>query len=252
MPTMSVFSFERQAMQMAGPFRQMHTEVDGYFTWEAMWSVPEAHAIVAYIRPDSEIAMNLSAVMNDPAVVAYVDNQLASAPANPQVRPPVRRGAIRTSYKTWGEAIAAPETHVTDQNDHDSSELINTINIDFHCNTDWYMSALDGTITIYVYFYLDEQGKVHSRIEGWSDPVWDEQPWRPDFGAAGAVSKAIATDLAQDQPILQSFLDNALSTFAGDGSYSNLYTLPGTGATVGVTLNDDADMNVALCLVPMS
>ena len=255
MSTVSVFAFERQFQQLAGPFHQIHMPANSQsrkLAWEAMWSLPAVQAVVAYMRPDGEISQSLSMVVNDQAVLDFVDNQFAAAPKNPNVRPPVRRGPIRTSYKTWGDALATPQTTVTNSNAHQAWELINTINIDFHCNTDWFMSALNGTISIYVFYFLDSSGHPQVRIEGFSDPVWDEQPWRPDFGAAGQVSIAIAKGLVSNQPFLQFMLEKALRGFSGSGAFSDLYVLPGTGVTVGAPLNDDADKNVALCLVPMT
>jgi hypothetical protein len=253
MSTISVFAFERQFLQLAGPFHQIHMQSDcrsRQLAWEAMWSLPAVHAIVAYVRPDGEISQNLSAVVNDPAVLNFVDNQFATAPKNAYVLPPVRKGPIRTSYKTWGDALAIPETKMNDPNAHQNWELINTISIDFHCNTYWLLSALNGTITIYVFYFLDATGHPQVRIEGFSDPVWDEQPWRPDYGAAGQVSAALVQGLVNDQPFLQFMLDNALRNFSGSGAFSDLYVLPGTGVTAGAPLDDDADNNVALCLVP--
>ncbi len=253
MSTISVFAFERQFQQLAGPFHQIHMQSDcrsRQLAWEAMWSLPAVQAIVAYVRPDGEISQSLSAIVNQQAVLDFVDNQFATAPANPNVQRPVRRGPIRTSYKTWGDALATPQTTVTDPNAHQAWELINTIAIDFHCNTNWFISALNGTITIYVFYFLDAGGHPQVRIEGFSDPVWDEQPWRPDFGAAGQVSAAIARGLVNNQPFLQFMLNNALRSFSGGRVFSDLYVLPGTGVTVGAPLDDNADNNVALCLVP--
>ena len=253
MSTLSAFAFERQAMQMAGPFHQMHKRINGQSSrldWEAMWSLPAVQAIVVYSRPDTEIAQNLSAVMNAPAILGFIDGQFAAADTGQFVRKPVRQGPVRTSYKTWGAVLATPQTKVTYPNVHQSWELITTISIDFHCNTDWWMSALDGTITLYVFYWLDVNGHPDVRIEGFSDPVWDEQPWRPDGGAAGQLSAKLATALVNDQPFLQDALNQALHTFAGPGAFNDLYVLPGTGATVGAPMNDDADNNVALCLVP--
>jgi hypothetical protein len=251
---MSVFAFERQFQQLAGPFHQMHMQVDcesRQLAWEAMWSLPAIQAIVAYVRPNGEISQSLSAVVNQKTVLDFVDNQFANAPKNPYVDPPTRKGPIRTSYKTWGDALATPQTTVTDPNAHQAWELINTISIDFHCNTSWFLSALNGTITIYVFYFLDAAGRPQVRVEGFSDPVWDEQPWRPDGGAAGQVSSSIAMGLVNDQPFLQFMLASALQTLSGNGTFSDLYILPGTGVTVGAPFDDNADNNVALCLVPI-
>jgi len=81
--TISVFAFERQFQQLAGPFHQTHIKADSQsrqLVWEAMWSLPAVHAIVAYVRADSEISQSLSAVVNDQAVLDIVDNQFATAP----------------------------------------------------------------------------------------------------------------------------------------------------------------------------
>ncbi len=112
------------------------------------------------------------------------------------------------------------------------------------------MSALDGMIVLYVYYYLDGNGKAQVRIEGWSTPVWDDSGLA-DFGAAGQVSQKMSKQLGDIEPLIQAYLNSALRSFAGNTAYSELYTLPGTGATDGAPAADDADQNVALCLVPL-
>lgn len=248
MPTLSLFAFERQSFQQAGPFHQAHGQMNGGqgLFWEGMWDVAQAHAVFAYVRADTEIAQSLSAVVNNQSVLDFVDGKFKGASPNQVVRDPERKGPIRTSYMTWGDV---DKTHVADPGAHQDWELITTISIDFHCNTDWYLPAMNGTIVIYVYYFLDADGKAQVRIEGWSDPVWDETPL-PDYGLAGKVSDAMAKTLAENQPLIQSLLENALRSFAGDRAYSEIYILPGTGATVGVPFADNADQNVSLCLVP--
>jgi hypothetical protein len=251
MSTLSVFAFERKSFQQAGPFAQIHSKMNGGpgLFWEGMWDIAPAHAVFAYVRTDTEIAQSLSEVVNAEAVLDFVDGEFKKAKDNPNVDAPVRKGPIRTSYKTWGDV---DKTYVADPGAHQDSELINTISIDFHCNTSAIMTALDGMIVLYVYYYLDGDGKAQLRIEGWSTPVWDEQPGRPDFGAAGQVSQQMADTLGRVQPLIQAFLESALRSFAEDRAYNEVYTLPGTGATVGAPFADDADQNVALCLVPRS
>ncbi len=251
MSTLSVYAFERKSFQQAGPFRQIHGKTNGGpgLYWEGMWDIPPAHAVFAYVRADTEIAESLSEVVNTDSVLKFVEQQFEDAPKNPHVDHPVRKGPIRTSYQAWGDV---DKTHVADPGAHQDSELIDTINIDFHCNTSPGMTALDGTIILYVYYYLDGDGKAQVRIEGWSTPVWDETPLLADFGAAGKVSDQMAKTLGDVQPLIQVFLESALRSFAGDKAYGEVYTLPGTGATVGAPFADDADQNVALCLVPRS
>jgi hypothetical protein len=250
MSTLSVFAFERKSFQEAGPFRQSHAKLNGGpgLFWEGMWEIPATHAVFAYVRSATEIAQSLSGALNTDSVLKFVDGEFKKVPDDSNVHPPVRTGPIRTSYATWGDV---DKTHVADPSAHQDSELITTISIDFHCNTSPIMTALDGTIVLYVNYYLDGNGKAQVRLEGWSTPVWDEESWRPDFGAAGQVSQKMSERLEGIKPIIQAYLDSALRSFAGDTAYSELYTLPGTGITDGAPFADDADQNVALCLVPL-
>ena len=252
MPTLSVFAFERQYQQLAGPFYQMHRAIDQPLSgteWEAIWSLsPPVQAIVAYCRPDNEVCQSLSAVINDPAVLSFIDGNFASVQMDPHFRQPVRMGPIRASYKTWGDILAMPQTNV-DPNLHQAWELINTFSIYFHVNSDWWLTALHGTIIIYAFYFLDADGHPQVRIDGFSDPVWDDD-FRADFGAAAKLSAGLTQELVNDTQVLQSFLEGSLRSFAGDGVYSDLYTLPGTGDKVSAPIHDDADINVALCLIP--
>src|SRR5260370_33536796 len=93
---------------------------------------------------EGKISQSLGMVVNDQAVLDFVDNQFAAAPKNPNVRPPVRRGPIRTSYNTWGDALATPQTTVTNANAHEAWELIDTITIEFHCKPDECIEPLNA------------------------------------------------------------------------------------------------------------
>src|SRR5215472_14740611 len=137
MATISLFAFERESFQQAGPFHQIHQVVDAQepirkLLWDGMWGLPDTHAIFAYLRAENEIAQSLSDVVNSQAVLKFIDDQFKAAPENPIVHPPYRLGPVRSSYLPWGKA---DKTNVKDPDAHHDGELITTINIDFKANT---------------------------------------------------------------------------------------------------------------------
>ncbi|WP_239342288.1 hypothetical protein [Frankia sp. CiP3] len=251
MPTMSVFAFERQSFQSSGPFHQMHRLIDSGFTWEASWDLPAVHAIVAYVRPDTEVCQSLSDIVNYPAVIKFVRDTFSRVDtAGKPVRNPELRGPIRTSYQVWKDIAATPGAKIDQPGAHQDSDLVNTISFDFHCNTDAVFTALSGTATIYVFYSLDGSGNPQVRIEGFSTRVWDDEPARPDAGLPGIVGEVVAATLMENRPFIQAMLDRALQRLAAGRTFSDLYFLPGTGVKINAPVDDNADDHVALCLVP--
>jgi hypothetical protein len=235
MPALSLYAFERDAPDRGGQFWQNHiSHGAGSWAWATISNLPDVHATLAWERPDNELIIDLSAAANNPLALSVIDRLLPS--------PASRRGPVRTSYVTW--ANVHPGVRAGNPGLHQDWELLGTINVDFHVSTPWYCSDADGTITYYVFFYVDSGGQVRARVEGWS--------YHYDGGGpvcTGAINDALNGGVPDGVGSVQSQIDLALALFGGGRTFSMIYFLPGHGARSGFS-SDNADNNVALALLP--
>jgi hypothetical protein len=236
MPTLSMYIFERNAPSDAGRFWQNHVgHPPGGWAWSTIYGLPAVHSSLAWERPDSEDVLDLSGAANNPLALSVIDGLLSGGAS--------RSGPVRTSYITWANVPAGVKGGTPGR--HQPWELLGTLNIDFHVSTPWYCSDANGTITYYVFFYLDGGGVLHAYVEGWR--------YRYDGGGpfcTGAINSALNSAVPGGMSTVQSQLDLGLSLFAAGRRFSMLYFLPGRGVRSGGSFQDNADNNVALAVLP--
>ncbi|MFS8085544.1 MAG: hypothetical protein ACMG6H_07925 [Acidobacteriota bacterium] len=119
-----------------------------------------------------------------------------------------------------------------------------TLNIDFHISTPWYCSDVDGTITYYIFFFIDSGGRLRGNVDGWS--------YRYDGGGpfcTGEVSSRLNSAVSGGMATVQNQINLGISLFAGRRLFSMLYFLPGHGNRSGFSV-ENADNNVALAVLP--
>lgn len=235
MPTLSLYVFERNAPELAGRFWQNHIGhgADNW-AWDSIFNLPNTHSALAWERPSREDVLDLSAAANNPIALAQIDALLTS--------PASRRGPVRTSYVTWGNMPSV----VTSSNPglHKPSDLLVTLNIDFHVSTPWYCSDADGTMTYYIFFFLDRGGTLRSQIQGWYYSYSGGGPF-----CTGSISSALSSAVPSGIAPLQGLLNTSLPLFAAGRTFNMLYLLPGHGVRSGFS-SDNADNNVALAVIP--
>lgn len=236
MPVLSLYVFERDAADQAGSFWQSHVgHGAGGWAWSTIHHLPDIHSALAWERPDNESVMDLSAAANNPIALNVIDGLLSGGAS--------RRGAVRTSYVTWANVPSG----IRDGNPgrHQPWELLATINIDFHISTPWYCSDADGTITYYIFFFIDEGGHLRANVEGWSFHYDGGGPF-----CTGEISSRLRTAVSGGMGTVQDEINLGISLFAGSRRFSMLYFLPGHGARSGGAFHDNADNNVALAVLP--
>jgi hypothetical protein len=235
MPTLSLYTFERNGPSDAGRFWENHIgHGAGSWAWATISNLPGPHSSLVWERPDSEDLLDLSNVANNPLVLNVIDGLLSGGAS--------RRGPVRTSYVTW--ANVHPGVRAPDPNRHQPWELLGTLNIDFHISTPWYCSDADGTIAYYVFFFLDGVGQFRASVDGWS--------FRYDGGGpfcTGEISSQLRTAVSGGVGTVQGQVDLGLSLFARARHFSMIYFLPGHGLRSGFA-EDNADSNVSLAVLP--
>jgi len=235
MPTLSLYTFERKNPSSAGRFWQNHiSHGAGGWAWTTINNLPNVHAALAWERQDKEDVLDLSAAVNNPLVLNVIDGFLTSGAS--------RKGAVRTSYVTW--ANVHPGVRASNPKRHQPWELLGTLNIDFHISTPWYCSDADGTITFYVFFFIDAGGNLRGNVEGWSYHYNGGGPF-----CTGEISSKLNSAIPGAMGTVQSQMNLGLSLFAKGRRFSMLYFLPGHGDRSGFS-QDNADNNVALAVLP--
>ncbi len=234
MPTMSEYAFGRESASRAGPFWETHvTHGAGGWAWASISNLPDSNAVLAWERPDNEDVLDLSAQANNALALTAIDGVLTS--------PLSRSGAVRTSYVTWDRVH--PGVRAANPTSHQDWELLATLNIPFHASMPWYCPDADGTITYYVFFFLDGGGNLRARIDGWA---W----WHDGAGFCnGALRDGLNAGVPDGVGTLGNLLNTGLGLFARGRGFNMLYLLPGRGARSGFR-SDNADNNIALAVLP--
>lgn len=236
MPTLSLYVFERNAPSDAGRFWQNHIgHGAGSWAWATIYGLPAVHSSLVWERPDNEEVLDLSNAANNPLALGVIDGLLTGDAS--------RRGPVRTSYVTW--ANVHPGVRAGNPTLHQPWDLLATLNIDFHVSTPWYCSDADGTITYYIFFFINSAGQLRANVDGWS--------FRYDGGGpfcTGEITSRLSSAVADGLGTVQRQIDLGLSLFASGRRFSMLYFLPGRGVRSGGDFADNADNNVALAALP--
>jgi hypothetical protein len=236
MPTNSLYAFKRNHPSDAGEFWQNHVgHASGGWAWSTIFNLPNIHSVLSWERQDNELLLDLGALANNPIVLGLVDSML-TAPVSRAGRP------LRTSYVTWANVNSA--VRAANPTLHHDWELLATLNIDFHVSTPWYCSDADGTITYYIFFFIDGAGHLRGDVQGWSYHFDGGGPF-----CAGAISDGLNSAVPGGMGPLQSQLNTGLSLFSGSHTFSMIYFLPGHGSRSGFS-SDNADNNVSLAVLP--
>ena len=235
MPTLSLYTFERSSPSDAGRFWQNHVgHGAGLWAWATIFNLPAVHSALCWERQDNEDVLDLSNAANNPLALAVIDGLLTGGAS--------RRGPVRTSYITWANVPAG--VRGGNPNRHQAWELLGTLNIDFHISTPWYCSDVDGTITYYIFFFLDGGGQLRANVDGWSYHYSGGGPF-----CTGEVSSRLTSAVSAGMATVQNQINLGISLFARGRSFSMLYFLPGHGNRSGFS-SDNAYNNVSLAVLP--
>jgi hypothetical protein len=229
-PTLSLYEFERERPERAGPFRETHFSFEG----PASISLPtgEPQSLLLRVREDGEEVLDLFELFNAEAVRDRVHG-LLSAPLHVI-------GPLRVSYSPWEDALVQPLAPAR----HAAAELLATVNAEFHAALPASVDV-DGTLVYYASFWTDRAGTLRAAFEGAAYHFRGGLP-----AGARALAAPLERALRAGVALLQSALDQGLRGFTRGRRFRGLALLPGRGGRRGHRRWGNADRQVVLAAVP--
>lgn len=184
-------------------------------------------------RPNGEILVNLGPQINTDANVGLVSKKLTSAGAS-------LTSQIGVQGVLWGSVPYFFQHPLA----HKVTDMLIRIHFDFHIDTPWYCTDVDGTISIFLFAFLDKNGHLQVVLDG----TWFQFDGGGPF-CAGAVSSGLSAALPGVKTAVQGLLP-AITKAAAGVKFSHLYFLPGDGVkAVGVHVeNATNDLSLGLLL----
>jgi hypothetical protein len=183
-------------------------------------------------RPAGEILVNLGPQIDTAANVGMVAEKLIAAGAS-------LSSQIGVQGVPWG-AVPYFSQHPLA---HKLTDMLIRIHFDFHIQTPWYCSDVNGTMAVFLFAFLDNAGHLQVVLDG----MW----WNFSGGGPFCVG-AVSNGLNAAMPSVKSAVLGLLPsiTKAAQGiKFSRLYFLPGDGTKNLIALeNATNDLSIGLLL----
>ncbi|MFI9508139.1 hypothetical protein [Nocardia sp. NPDC052566] len=225
MPTLTQYWFDER--YFGGEFLGANVQFDPGGWAEISETGGVTEGTLVRIRPDSELVIDIAPLLNTRPVFTAIKRLLGTDGK--------RTSRIRAAGVFWIDVPA----HDGDPNRHNDYDMLVKVDFDFHIETPWYCTDVDGTIAYFLVLYLDDSGHLAGYVDS----------GRYDFGGgticSGAVGDALDQALIAGIPLVQGFLDTALSAF-GSQTFWTLYYLPGDGTAKPGTFRQNGDNDVAV------
>lgn len=189
-------------------------------------------SVMIFERPDNEVTIDLGPQIGSNATTGLVASQLIAAGAS-------LTSNIRVQGVLW-PAVPYFNQHPTA---HKKNNMLVRADFDFHIETPWYCSDADGTISVYLFLFLDGQGHLRGSVDGTWFQYNGGGPFCTGHITAG-LNAAMPKVASQVAPILQ----QALAEAAGF-KFSLLYFLPGNGTKAPGVFQQNASNDLALGLL---
>jgi hypothetical protein len=228
---LSVYEFERERPDRAGPFRETHIPFEGPAGIELPTGEPQS--LLVRVRADSEEILDLFELFNAPAARARVHALLG---------PPLHVvGPLRISYVPWEDALVRPLA----PDRHPAAELLATLNVEFHAALPASVDV-DGTLVYYMGFWITRTGSLDGAVEGAAFHLRGGLP-------AGAHALAAELEKAMRRGVgeAHSLLAAGLGALTRGRRFRSLDLLPGRGGRRGRRRWGNADRQVVLAVVPL-
>ncbi len=185
-------------------------------------------------RPNAEILIDLGKEIATPANTSLVATQLKNAGAN-------LTSAIFVQGVQW------PAVPYFYQNPlrHNLWDMLVELYFNFEIDTPWYCSNANGTLSAYLFLYLDSKGHLQGYADGWAYNYSGGGPF-----CTGAIDNGLNAAGPELCEQINPVLTKALSLASGI-SFKQLYFLPGNGtnSTTPPLSAGDASVDVAMGLL---
>jgi hypothetical protein len=191
------------------------------------WSnIGQKRSTLTWEREDREVTYDLVALMNIPAILNLIDENLGEAD---------RTSALRVGW--------IPRKYLPYSSSGGQLDLFLRLAFDFHISTPWYCSDADGDISYYIVCYLDGSGRVGAYVDGWSFSYDGGGPF-----CTGEISSRLRSSVPGAIGTLQAQLNTFLGLL-GRRQFDMLYYLPGSAERSG-SGNTNVNDRVSLALLP--
>lgn len=183
-------------------------------------------------RPNGEILVDVGPKINTDANVGMVSKKLTSAGASLTSQIGVQ-GVMWPSVPYFFQNIVA----------HKPDDMLIRIHADFHIETPFYCSDADGTISVFLFAFLDINGHLQIRVDG---------TWFHFDGGGPFCTGAISSGLAAAMPGVRSTVAGllpAVTQAAAGIKFSRIYFLPGNGKKTAGVFGDNASNDLAIGLL---
>lgn len=193
---------------------------------------PPGGAVLVVHRPSGENLVDLGKVINTNANVGMVAKQLIAAGAS-------LTSGLRVQAKPW---ISVPY-FLQSPGAHKPFDMLAKVNFDFHIETPWFCSDIDGTISVFLFVFLDSQKHLHVTVDG----TWFSFDGGAPF-CAGPASDALKAAMPAVRKEVQNLLPQLTAAIA-NVKFANVYFLPGDGKKTAGAFSQDASADASLGLL---
>ncbi len=194
-------------------------------------SPPNSPVLIVH-RPNADNVLDLGPLINTDANVGLVAKQLIAAKAS-------LTSGLRVQGVPW---IAVPY-FIQSPLAHKPFDMLVKVNFDFHVETPWFCSDIDGTISLFLFVFLDTKGHLQAVVDG----TW----FSFDGGAplcAGPASDGLKAALPGVKKQVQAMLPPLLAGAAGI-KFAKLHFMPGNGTKAAGGFVQNASNDLALGLI---
>lgn len=190
-----------------------------------------ASPILKVSRPNAEIVIDLGSLVNTNANVGLVATQLINAGAT-------LTSGLRVQGVPWIKVPYFPQKPAS----HNICDMLIKLNFDFHVETPWFCSDIDGTISVFLFVFLDNKKHLKVNVDG----TW----FSFDGGGlcAGPAAKAFTAAMPGVKAQIASLLPSLISGISGN-KFINLHFLPGNGTQALGGFAQNASIDLALGLL---
>ncbi len=193
---------------------------------------PPGSGIFVVHRPNGENVVDLGKLINTNANVGMVAKQLIAAGAS-------LTSGLRVQGTPW---ISVPY-FIQSPAAHKPFDMLAKVNFDFHIETPWFCSDIDGTISVFLFVFLDSQKHLHVTVDG----TWFSFDGGAPF-CAGPASDALKAAMPAVRKEVQNLLPQLTSAIA-NVKFSKTYFLPGNGTKAAGAFVQDASSDASLGLL---
>jgi len=185
-------------------------------------------------RPNGEILIDLGKEIATSANTNLVATQLKNAGAS-----------LTSALFVQGVQWVAVPYFFQNPNRHNWTDMLVEVDINFEIETPWYCSNASGTLSVYLFLFLDSKGHLQGSADGWAYNYSGGGPF-----CTGAIDNGLNAAGPKFCEQINPVLAKALSTAAGI-SFKHLYFLPGNGTkTTNPPIQvGDASTDVAMGLL---